>query len=164
MKCLPIIFILFISCQQQNKTFDESLIDTTGKQEIKDSLLNVTATNSLFSDSVNADKAPVKILHADPVTNESSNYRSIKLTYENVSGKNITGIKFKWHGVNAFNDPAQMGGQYAGIGTGFTDDPVGVKELKVSIFDISSNDLKKVVRAWVYEVAFQDGTKWKASN
>ena len=33
-----------------------------------------------------------------------------------------------------------------------------------SDWNILSRDLKKITKAWAYEVAFDDGTKWKATN
>lgn len=108
--------------------------------------------------------APVKVLSAKFVTKEYSNYKDISLTYKNVSGKRISAIKFKWYGINAFNEPADMGGLSEGWGSGFSDDGLRAGATDYGTWSILSKDGKKVMIAYPYEVAFENGTKWELSQ
>lgn len=164
MKKLLLICIAFASCQQHNSNLGSSEIDTAIKSKEIDSLSKVTVTDIVLQDTLTLTNAPVKIISAKPVKNGYSNYRAIQLTFKNVSDKDISGIKFKWFGVNAFNEPAQMGSVAPGISAGFTDNLLRSGKTSTATFDISSKDLKKVVKAWVYEVAFEDGSKWKLAK
>jgi len=87
------------------------------------------------------------------------------LTYKNVSGKKIEAIRFRWYGEDAFGDPADMGGLFNdGTGGGFDDDPLRPGQTRTSSWDILSSRGKKVKKAWAYEVAFSDGTKWELNK
>jgi len=108
--------------------------------------------------------APVKVFSAKFVTKEYSNYKDISLRYKNVSKKNVTAIRFKWYGENAFNEPADMGGIIQGWGNGFTDDLLKPGANDYGEWSILSKDGKKVLIAYPYEVAFADGTKWILSQ
>lgn len=136
------------------------------RQRLKDSLDKDLSKRIYFDDTLGIENAPVKVLSANPVEQDYSNYKNIRLKFKNVSGKNISGIKFRWYGLNVFGDPADMGMGSAssefgkGIGAGFTDDLLKAGSSKSSTFGISSSDLKKVIKAWPFEVAFEDGTKW----
>lgn len=104
--------------------------------------------------------APVKVLSARFVEKEYSNYKDISLKYKNVSKKRISAIRFKWYGENAFNEPADMGALNEGWGGGFTDDILKPGATGYGTWGILSKDGKKVLIAYPYEVAFEDGTKW----
>jgi len=106
---------------------------------------------------------PVKILSAKPVEQEYSNYKDIRLSWKNISKKTISAIRFKWKGENAFGEPADMGVK-TGEGGGFSDDKLRPGKSDYGEWSILSRDLKKVTKAWVYEVAFEDGTKWELNN
>ncbi len=108
--------------------------------------------------------APVKILSARFVTKEYSNYKDIALSYKNVSKKRISAIRFKWYGENAFNEPADMGALNEGWGAGFTDDILRPGATGYGTWSILSKDGKKVLIAYPYEVAFEDGTKWSLTG
>lgn len=105
--------------------------------------------------------APVKVLIAKFVSKEYSNYKDIALKYKNVSSKKISAIRFKWYGENSFNEPADMGGLRDGWGGGFTDDGLRPGSTSYGEWSIFSKDGKKVLIAYPYEVAFDDGTKWE---
>jgi hypothetical protein len=109
------------------------------------------------------ENCPVKIITAKPVQEDYSNYKSVYISYKNVSKKTITGIKFKWEGINVFGEPADMGAT-GGTGGGFTDDKLRAGRSDNGTWNILSRDLKKVTKAWVYEVAFDDGTKWELNE
>jgi hypothetical protein len=107
-------------------------------------------------------KAPVKVLSARIVRQEYSTYRNVYLKYKNISGKTISAIKFNWYGVNAFNEPADLGNPVAaGFGAGFTDDLLKPGRSEGSTWDVLSRDAKKIQLAWPIEVSFSDGTSWK---
>jgi hypothetical protein len=104
--------------------------------------------------------AMVKILSAKFVTKEYSNYKDIQLIYKNTGNKKISAIRFKWYGENAFNEPADMGGLKRGWGTGFVDDGLRAGKTDSGSWNILSRDGKKILIAYPYEIAFEDGTKW----
>lgn len=162
----------FVSCNPVTGNDKAAATDSTNgvpeyvvKQQIKNSLDSELKDKIYFNDTSAIQDAPVIVLSATPVEQDYSNYKNIRLKYKNVSGKNISAIKFRWYGLNAFGDPAEMGTSLsdydAGIGAGFTDDLLKVGKSTTSTFDISSKDLKKVIKAWPFEVVFEDGTKWK---
>lgn len=142
----------------------DSLPPGMTEAELRDSIsevVNKELAESLI-DTVGLYKSPVKVLSAKLVKKEYSNYRDISLTYKNVSDKTIAAIKFKWYGTNAFGEAADMGnGMVEGFGGGFTDDILRPNRKETSQWSILSRDGKKVVIAWPYEVAFEDGSIWK---
>ena len=158
MKSLFLLFSLFIvSCNiDVNKVpVDEAklkadsirtkiLEDSFGKAAIRDAYTKVAADQYAKS----AIGSPVKIISAKFVQEEYSNYKSVRLVWKNISNKKIAGIKFSWTGTNAFGEPADVGaGAYGSIGGA-----------------ILSRDGKTITKAWVTEVAFVDGSKWKVNQ
>jgi hypothetical protein len=129
-------------------------------QKITDSLVRAIKKKALF-DTVGLYKAPVKILTAKVVKVEYSNTKNVYLAYKNVSGKTIKGVKFRWYGMNAFDEPADLG-DYSneGFGGGFDDDILRPNKTDSGTWNIYSRDAKKIVLAWPYEVSFSDGSKW----
>lgn len=166
---LALISLAFLGCSSNNtsENNNDSLISNEREAEIRDSLKQVvdkSITNSLI-DTAGLSKSPVKVLSAKLNKREYSNYRDISIKFKNVSGKAISGIKFKWYGVNAFNEPADMGNSVLeGFGGGFTDDELRPGKIQESEWSILSRDGKKVKIAWPHEVAFADGTTWKLSG
>lgn len=180
MKALLIIgLMLMFGCNNANKTQSDEItqaerdsfsISKYGKpaaehiQDQVDSIMKATTNNALF-DTAGLYRAPVKVLNSKLFKKEYSNYRDIRLTYKNVSNKTIIGIKFRWKGVDAFGDPADMGSYTSdGFGGGFTDDPLRGGRTETSEWGILSKDGKKVILAWPIEVAFEDGSKWKLGS
>lgn len=138
---------------------------------LKDSIVTNLMNNSdsitrsvLLSDTAYDPSCPVMIISAKPETQEYSNYRDIAIVYKNISSKNISAIRFKWYGVNAFNKPADMGVLDNGMGGGFDDQGLDSRETSRGSWSLLSRDLKRVVKAWVTEVAFTDGTNWKRKS
>ena len=84
------------------------------------------------------------------IKKEYSNYKDISITFKNVSNKKIEGIRFRWYGINAFNEPADMGsyGYSEGFGSGFTDNPISPGKSNTSEWGISSKDGKKII-LWI---------------
>jgi|GEM_PF-1435837 len=142
-----------------NKIVFAELLEPNGNQK------EVPVANEMknpYLDTAGDGDSPVKITSARFIEKEYSNYKSVRLSYRNISGKKIDAIKFRWYGTNAFGDPAECG-SYSdiGLGGGFTDDPLGAGNSDYGIWDILSKDGKTIKRAWVTEVAFHDGTKWE---
>jgi len=142
----------FLTKDSIEKNLDNSIGGLkTGIKEMYDNTQQVIKLKS--------EECPVKILSSRPVENDYSSYRDIHLSWKNVSKKTITGIKFRWKGVNAFGDQADVGD-----GGGFTDDKLRPGKTDYSEWSILSRDLKKVTKAWAYEVVFEDGTKWELNQ
>lgn len=158
-----------IACQnssQKNISDSQKFLDSLKIASQVDSMVKATvedAERKAIFDTIGLWKAPVKVTSAKMVReSEYSNYKSIQLSYKNVSDKKITAIRFHWYGLNSFNEPADMGSYtLEGFGGGFTDDPIGPGKTDYGTWSILSKDGKKVELAWPYEVAFEDGTKWK---
>ncbi len=115
-----------------------------------------------FLDSTGMSQSPVVVLSAKLFKEEYSSYKSIKLSYKNVSNKKIQAIRFEWYGENAFGEPADMGSSIiSGSGGGFTEEILMPGKVGSGVWSILSQDGKKVIMARAYEVAFADGTNWK---
>jgi hypothetical protein len=130
-------------------------------EHLKDSIIKDIRKGTLtqVAEKVSKDD-PVQVIKASLFKEEYSSSKSIRLTYKNISGKKIEAIRFYWTGVNAFGEPADMGGPIDGIGAGYTDDPLAIGKSRTSEWSIYSSDGKKVTKAWAKEVVFTDGTKW----
>jgi hypothetical protein len=99
------------------------------------------------------------------VTSGQSNYKSIQLSWRNEGSKKVAAIRFNWCGLNAFGEPAEMGGnKVTGFGSGLIDRSLAPGATDTGTWPIMSKDGKKVVMAWPYEIAFEDGTKWKSGK
>ncbi len=158
----------FLACHQMDDTKRGSTLDSTNgisesefKAHFIDSARKKMNQDIAFSDTASQSNCPVKVIVARPITKEYSNYKDVSLTYKNISNKTIEAIKFKWYGLNAFGEPADMGVS-DGIGSGFDDDKLRAGKTVTNQWNILSKDLKKIVKAWAYEVVFEDGTKWTA--
>ena len=158
--------LLLIACNTANKKTDAKE-RTPEEQAIFDRKLDSMTNdikkdlNESMSDTTGIHKAPVQVIKARFIEQEYSNYKDMQLTYKNVSGKDIEAIRFKWTGVNAFGEPADLGATFGDIGAGFTDNRLRAGRTTSSIWTILSRDGKKVTKAWAYEVVFVDGTKWE---
>jgi len=168
-----IAFLILTSCNQTKTTPKTELqkkaeLDSFSKAKYGESsdahvkrMINEGMKKALI-DTIGLYKAPVKILSAKIVKQEYSTYRNVYLRYKNVSGKTISAIKFNWYGVNAFNEPADLGNPVAeGFGAGFTDDVLKPGRTQGSTWDVLSRDAKKLQLAWPIEVSFSDGSNWK---
>ena len=100
-------FAAFSCHQNDTKSENDKEIDSLGGlkpgmskdqriAEIKDSLLKAIRSEQISKDTATTKDYPVKIISAGPFQNEYSNYKGVRLTYKNVSGKRISAIKFKW--------------------------------------------------------------------
>jgi hypothetical protein len=141
-------------------SFSKAKYGESSAEHVK-KMVNATMKKALF-DTVGLYKAPVKVLSAKIVKQEYSTYRNVRLRYKNISAKTISAVKFNWYGVNAFNEPADLGNSMAaGFGAGFTDDILKAGSSEAGIWNVLSRDAKKIELAWPIEVSFSDGTNWK---
>ena len=126
MRLILAFLIIFISCNsiEIKKTPIEDSLGGRTEAEIKDSLRGVIdkeVNEKVYGvDSASIQNSPVKILSAKPIEKEYSNYKDIRLTWKNVSNKKISAIKFRWKGINAFGEDADMDIGSGGYGSGFS--------------------------------------------
>lgn len=180
MKSILLFSLVIYSCNsmQGEKTSSEynqsdtvtsiSSVNGMTKEEFianyKDSVMK-KINRQVALDTAGLSSAPVKVLRAVMVKEEYSNYKSISLTFKNISDKQVDAIKFSWYGENAFGEPADMGNSFLeGSGGGFTESKLSPGKSRTSEWSILSRDGKKVILAWPYEVVFSDGAKWKLKN
>jgi hypothetical protein len=154
-----------ISCHQPTS----SLISENEKQKFIDSfkldqqLKLDSIDKAVLFDTAGMSYAPIKIIKAEILPGGYS--RVVRIKYKNRTNKDISALRFKWYGLNAFNEPADLGSSYTkGFGGGFTDDILKAGSSTETDWRIGNNDGKKLVLAWPYEVAFSDGSKWKLYN
>lgn len=170
MKLIIWLFVIIsaIACQspkeKEEKAADDIIKEVRAKVMV-DSFMKEGMKNRLF-DTVGLYQSPVKVVSARLIKKDYSNYKDISITFKNVSKKRIEGIRFRWYGLNAFGEPADMGsyGLTEGFGAGFVDEALGSGKSRSSEWSILSKDGKKIVLAWPYEVVFADGTKWKCGE
>ena len=155
------------SCHQNNIISDQAkVIDSLPSygQDTANKIRYLEDKDSILANASKANDCPIKILSSRPVEEEYSNYKNVYLSWKNVSKKTISAVRFRWIGVNAFGEPADMGSLLIGEGAGFSDDKIRAGKSDNGTWTILSRDLKKITRAWAYEVAFSDGTKWKLNE
>lgn len=164
-KAIAYILTLFLLCRCNNPQAGSTPAET---QQPVDSAKpnNLTEmVNAAMFDTVGVATAPVRVMLARLVTGDQSAYKSIRLTWQNVGSKKIAAIRFNWYGLNAFGEPAEMGGnKVTGFGSGFVDRSLAPGATDTGTWPIMSKDGKKVVMVWPYEIAFEDGTKWKSGK
>lgn len=144
----------------------ETFIDSVRTARQVDSMVK-ESMNSVYrnvADSSGSWRAPVQVTKAEMVKNEYSSARSVRLTYKNVSDKQVAAIKFRWYGIDAFGDPADMGDAFAGLGSGLDNDGLNVGAKKTGTWDIYSSRGRKITSACAIEVAFEDGSVWKLKS
>ena len=125
-------------------------------------MMNIGMTKVMF-DTGGVSTAPVKIKTVY-LFDEDNSYRSINIEYTSMSDNPISGIRFAWYGVDAFNEPADMGGTIErGFGHGTIDHTLHPHETKTATFNMNSRDAKKVLQCWPDKVGFIDGTKWEST-
>jgi hypothetical protein len=167
------LFVVIVSCNDLilgSKKGTE--IDSTlglDEQKFMDSLKNdIHSQPSMIlirSDTIGMNYAPIKVISFKVVEKEYSTYRNVFLRYKNVSKKTVTAIRFRWYGVNAFGEPADLGNSIlTGFGSGFTEDIIKPNASDSGEWDVLSRDAKKILIAYAYEVAFSDGSKWKSGK
>lgn len=111
-------------------------------------------------DSVAIANAPIQITKSRIVERSHSKYRDISLTFKNTSGKTIKAARFKWEGLNAFGEPADMG-LTKGSGRGWMDKTLRPGQTLTLQWDVLSSDLSTLKNVLPYEVVFEDGATWE---
>lgn len=163
--CLLLVLVSVYACktpEQKNREHVDSLVEAVKVSQMADSMGKDIMRNMYF-DTVGAATGPVAILNAKFVAKEYSSSKDIALTWKNVTGKTISAIRFRWYGENAFGEPADMGSLGNGFGSGESDEEIRPGKTGRGTWAISSDNGKKIVKAWAYEVAFADGTKWEST-
>lgn len=163
-----IIFLFLITASSCKSQFQKDMdhldsVDRAIKISMIADSLNKQMERKIDFDTVGVSAGPVLILSAKFVSHEYVSARDIRLSWKNVSGKIISAIRFKWYGENAFGEPAKMGRLGNGFGSGESDDELGAGKINSSTWTILSEDGKKIIAAWPFEVAFADGTVWQST-
>jgi len=171
---LVIVIALFVRCSpsaeekarlatlKKEQSIKDSI--TTEKNKAEAKLILDIESGKVLKDTIGLSKSPVKITTSKIVKREYSNYNDIHLSYKNISKKPIAAIKFRWKGIDAFGDPAEMGGYTDGTGGGFADELLGPGKSSSGTWEILSRNAKKVTIAWPIEIVFSDGSKWYINN
>jgi hypothetical protein len=166
LSCVILLIWINHSCISHSA---ESTISEIDQQRLIDSFKNIQKikTDSILTahliDTTGLSASPIKIIKAELL--KGAYTKVVRIKYKNVSNKIIAGIRFKWCGLNAFNEPADLGSSYLlGLGSGFSDDILKAGRSTESDWNVYSKDGKKLVLAWPYEVAFTDNSKWKLKN
>jgi hypothetical protein len=123
-----ILLALLSSCkekkpQSETEKFlahgDSLIAKYNADQKVKTATQEAIA--SVYTDTSQILTSPVKVVSYRVVKNEYSSYKNVSLTWKNISNKSISGIKFRWQGVDAFGEPADLGDSFApGFEGGFT--------------------------------------------
>jgi hypothetical protein len=174
MNTYKLLFGLFItsivySCNNKNANSTKStdnvqeFIDSMNIARRADSAVKQTIKN-IYIDTAGSYQSPVKIIKAWFTKREYSSYKDVAVTYKNTSGKKIEALRINWYGENAFNEPADMMSAVDGVSGGYSDEPLKAGQTRTSEWNVMSRDGKKILRAWVTEVVFSDGTKWELRN
>ena len=167
---IVIIGFFFISCGPKKETKAEKMlkeleinqkVDSTMRasdEKIKQKLINMNW------DTIGIQNSGIEITKAEFIKeNEYSNYKSVRLFYKNNSTKNIKAIRFKWYGLNAFDEPADCGNiSNPGFGGGYTDIVIKTGKSSSGTWSVLSRDGDKIIKAWPYEIVYEDGSKWKS--
>jgi hypothetical protein len=65
--------------------------------------------------------------------------------------------------LNAFDEPADCGNiSNPGFGGGYTDIVLKTGKSSSGTWSVLSRDGDKIVKAWPYEIVYEDGSKWKS--
>ncbi|MEP6803227.1 MAG: hypothetical protein ABI892_01800 [Flavobacterium sp.] len=114
-----------------------------------------------FAETSKIKNSPVKIISSKLYKNQYSDHKDIKLTYKNLTKKDIKAIKFEWYCENVFDEPSN--GQYfyvKGVANGHTDILLKSGKTDSKIWEDFSTDAYQIIAARAYFVIFTDGTKW----
>lgn len=162
------VLIVFISCNQNNGTAsqtDSGFSDPVYKQHWKDSALKAIKQDSydrVFGDTSGVYRSPIKVISFKIVRSESGSYRNVQLTYKNVSDRKVSAIKFRWKGIDAFGEPADLGNNFAeGYGSGFMDNGLKPGKTTTSEWEILSRNARNLTGAWCIEAIYDNDSKWE---
>ena len=158
-----LMFIGISSCQshqEKDNDINSSLASEKDlnklKREISDSIENLVVL-----DSTGVYKSPVIAKDITVTKSINEDYRIVNISFENVSDKNVIAVKFRWKGLDAFGDKADIGK----LSDGFGDETIEIdiksgEKISINSLHIKTSNLRKVSNVIPYEVAFEDGTTW----
>jgi hypothetical protein len=155
---LPLLFII-TSCADSSPKQANA---TRSVREL-DSLIEIQKANYVppkeeFKDTIGLSTSPIKVISTKLIEEEYSNDRSISITYKNVSGKNIDGIRFHWMTSGTWG--VEDMGRYSSLRT---DELLKAGRTHTRIWTIRSDNKKKCF-AWPHEVVFSDGSIWQLNK
>ncbi|MFB6456497.1 hypothetical protein ACE38W_14585 [Chitinophaga sp. Hz27] len=130
----------------------------------KQETIEAEALYKMVFDTTGLYLSPIKIVNSRVIESDEVKLKNIELLFKNVTNKNIVGVKFKWFGLDAFGETADMGAASSvikGLGGGHYQHRMRGGETKLATWSLYSQNAKKIVLARPYEVAFTDGTSWK---
>jgi len=153
------LFILLLSCNHSNFNCAGTVVEETTSKKYVDSFHNALLSEVAF-DTVGTEHAPVRIVRYQLVQNLNGHYKSVALTYQNISSKNISAIRFKWYGTDSADHPVEMGYAATGIGGSFDDEPLKAGKRRTATWGVLTNKLCVITKVWPTEIVFEDGSKW----
>ncbi|MFH6988587.1 hypothetical protein ACHRVW_12670 [Flavobacterium collinsii] len=165
-KIIAILILSLVSFQKKSGAFPGVNYRSVKPIEVKSSELLGDTTKRKYLDKCIWVNAPVKIISSTLMNNEYSSFKDIRLTFKNVTKKNIQAIKFQWYTENALGEPSNLKSSFylRGESCGLYTDLLKTKKISTVVFEEFSSDAKRIISAQAYEVVFSDGTKWKPRN
>ncbi|PZF71702.1 hypothetical protein [Taibaiella soli] len=157
------LFILLLSCNRANLNCERTVVEETTSKNYVDSFHNALLSRVEF-DTVGVEQAPVRIAGYHLVQKKGTHYKSVALTYKNISAKKIEAIRFKWYGTDSTGAPVEMGYAATGIGGSFDDEPLEAGKERTATWGVLTNKLDTITKAWPTEVVFEDGSKWESKT
>lgn len=158
-----VVLLIVSGCVSGGDTPKYTRAEMDSIERVYDSLMSADPYDQISSsitDTSGLYLAPIKIVEASIIEEYGS--RNIRLKYKNVSSVHVSAVRFRWTGVNAFGEPADMGNSFIkGFGAGFSDDGIKPNQVLTGEWGIYSEDAKKVLMAWPYEIVFENGDKWE---
>lgn len=152
-------FILLLSCNRANLNGKSTVVEETTSKKYVDSFHNALLSEVAF-DTVGTEQAPIRIVRYELVQNLNGHYKSVTLTYQNISPKNIDAIRFKWYGTDSLRKPVEMGYSATGIGGCFDDERLNAGKQRTATWGVLTNKLSIITKVWPTEIVFEDGSKW----
>ncbi|BFM45201.1 hypothetical protein CFS9_38420 [Flavobacterium sp. CFS9] len=162
-KIIVVVIFSLVCCQKKGKA-DCNSVDyqsVTNHKSKKSEYCEDTIKCKYLNRSVFSD-APVKILSSTLRNNEYSSFKDIRMTFKNVTNKDIQAIKFQWYTENALGEPSNLRSSFylRGESCGLYTEFFKKKGSSTVVFEEFSSDAKRIIKAQAYEVVFSDGTKW----
>jgi hypothetical protein len=147
---------LFYSCNSSHTDNAQSFLDSLNEAKHIDTIYNDRMKEAFLSDTLLISGAPVQVISTKVVYGGA-----VKLKYKNVSGKDISAVRFLWYGEDAFFNPIDLGSVLPGAGGGYSSKSLAAGGIDEGYWSSENEKLKTIIKAWPVEVAFSDNTKWK---
>lgn len=170
-----IAVILLISCKPKNGSPTKNTSQFLSKWDsiIKESIELPEKDRKLINidpshfDTTNISTSPIQIISKEII--KEKDYLGIDesfiiIRYKNNSSKVISGVKIRWFCEDGFGEPVLMS-SFAGrvemsIGEERNDEKLKPNEIGVIKLEQLVSSGYKIVSAWAYEVAYEDGKLW----